>query len=120
MICAPELDGMTLFTDAGSGSYLLMKQNAAAADFDVYSKKLTNSGFKLYTENRIISVRFATFYDDKLVINLSYGENENDRSLRAVVDTREINALPALKKEEYTPVCKYVNKLKICSYLNAL
>lgn len=106
MICAPELDGMTLFTDAGSGSYLLMKQNADAADFDAYAKKLIGAGFKLYTENRIISVRFATFYDDKLVINLSYGENENDRSLRAVVDTREINALPALKKEEYTPVCK--------------
>ena len=106
MICAPAMDGLSMFTDAGSGSYLLLKLDADAADFDAYAKKLTDAGFKLYTENRIVSVRFATFYNDKQVINLSYGENENDRSLRAVVDTREINALPALKREEYTPVCK--------------
>ena len=106
MICAPTMDGMTMFTDAGSGSYLLLKLGADEADYKAYYAKLLAEGFKVYTENRIESVRFATFYNDKLVINLSYGEAEKDRSLRAVVDTREINALPALKKEEYTPVCK--------------
>jgi len=106
MICAPAMDGMTMFTDAGDGSYLLLKLNATEADYKVYYDKLLSLGYKIHTENRIVSVRFATFYNDKQVINLSYGEKEKDRSLRAVVDTREINALPALKKEEYTPVCK--------------
>ena len=102
---APDMDRLSLVTDAGDGSYMLLSQNASPEDFDSYAQKLTDAGYRLYTENRISSVRCATFVGDDAIINLTYGENEGDRSLRAVVDIPRMTALPPLEREEYAPVC---------------
>ena len=102
----PEMDGLTTVTDAGDGAYLLLKQNATEEDYKAYYNKLLCAGYTLYTENTMVSVRAATFYNDNTVVNLTYGENESDRSLRAVVDVKELTSLPMLGKEEYTPVCE--------------
>ena len=102
---APEMDGLSLVTDAGDGSYMLLSQNSALDAFDRYAEKLKTTGYKLYTENRMSSVRCATYVGDCAIINLTYGENEGDRSLRAVVDIPRMTALPPVEREEYTPIC---------------
>lgn len=102
--CAPDMDGLTMITDAGNRAYLLLKQNAGPSDFDTYAEKLIACGYTLYTENSMPGVRCATYVGNATVVNLTYGEN--DRSLRAVVDQLDETALPTVEREVYKPVCK--------------
>ena len=99
----PEMDNLSTVTDAGGNAYLLLSQNAEPDDFDIYAKKLTEEGYKLYAENRMVSVRCATYVSDKAIVNLTYGEK--DRSIRAVVDAADKTTLPKFGREEYTPTC---------------
>ena len=104
VVCAPDMDGLTMITDAGNRAYLLLRQNAEPSDFDAYAEKLTACGYTLYTENLMPGVRCATYVGESTIVNLTYGEY--DRSLRAVVDQADETALPATEREAYEPVCK--------------
>ena len=101
---APEMKGLTHVTDAGRGAYLLLKQNAAACDFDEYEASLLASGYRRVSENIMASLRTAAYVSGDAMINLSY--SPADGGLRAVVDPLISNGLPIYETGDYAPVCR--------------
>lgn len=102
----PRMEGLSSVTDAADGSYQLLKLNATKRDFVNYCRSLKNAGFALHAENRMTSVHCATYYNETAIVNVTYGENKGDRSLRAVVDPRTESTLPVAIPAAYTPICK--------------
>ena len=103
IISVPKMDKITLVSDVGEEAYQPLLLDADESDFDAYLKKLLDNGYKVYTENNMVSVKTFTLVNEDKVITLSYGRE--DRSLRAVAEPLAHTSLPALEKETYAPVC---------------
>lgn len=96
----PKLEGIELITDAGDNSYHLMKTEAEAEDFTAYCAALELAGFTKYTVNTMGTVSCATYYSNKIVVNVTY-DSANERDLHVVVDPLTMTNLPPLQAETY-------------------
>lgn len=102
----PRLDDLSAVYDAGGSSYLLLSQNSTVSAFEDYCRRLKDAGFALVAENRMVSVRAATYLSDTAVVNVTFGDAEGDRSLRVVVDARAETAIPPNAVEAEAPICQ--------------
>jgi len=102
----PVMDGFERVTDAGYGAYMIMRSKADASDLEAYRDKLLANGYRVHAENTMASLRCVTLCNDEAMVNLSYGSDERDRTLRAVVDPIDANPVPVVETDRYEPVCK--------------
>lgn len=98
----PRMEELSLVTDAGSSAYLLLAKDRPTEAFDDYRARLEEEGLTLYTENVTASVRAATYFNDEIIVNVTY--SDADRSLRAVVDVRQETGLPPIEVAPYKKV----------------
>ena len=99
----PAMDDLSMVTDAGGGAYLILSQNSTEAAYREYISKLTDAGYSVYTENKMVKTLCTTLVNEDSVVNVTFG-GEGDPHLRAVVDPIEGTALPALEVAPYKKI----------------
>lgn len=80
--------------EAGENAYLIYRDNADAAEFDDYCTALEGAGFSLHTTHAEGTARYAFYYNDRAVVNVSF--STHDSILRAVVEPAADTALVPL------------------------
>lgn len=80
---------------SGNQNQVLIFEDTDADEYAAYRKALEGAGFTLYTENDIVDNRFATYINDKYVINAGYYAYEDEA--RIIVELKD--TLPWLESE---------------------
>ena len=83
--------------DIGQESRLYVAKNTNAEEFNEYLKKLNNSGFTFYADNKIGNNLYATYFNDRIILNVMF--IEAFAQTRVTVDYRDLFSLPGLENE---------------------
>ena len=92
-VSIPHADDVSVITDAGSGSYLLLCRNSDRAAYESYTEKLKKNGYTLFSEREFLGTLCATYFNEDAVVNVTFG-GEGDKNLRIVADSRKKSNLP--------------------------
>ncbi|MBQ9112792.1 MAG: MBL fold metallo-hydrolase [Clostridia bacterium] len=82
--------------DNGNDNYMLVVSDTTAESYTSYLSKLESSGFEFYTDNQIKENKFATYINDKYIVNASYTAYENT----VKVNIEPLSTLPTLEPTE--------------------
>lgn len=86
---------------SGDNNQVVIIDDTNPDEYAAYRKTLESAGYTLYTENDITDNKFATYTNDKYVINAGYYAYEN--ASRIIIEPR--STLPKLESEnKYTKV----------------
>lgn len=83
--------------DLGQGSRMSIAKDTDAENYREYLKKLEESGYSFYTDNKIGNNLYSTYINGEHIVNIMF--IEAFAQTRVIVDKREIFALPGLANE---------------------
>ncbi len=83
--------------NAGDGCYDVVIYDATADEYKNYLTKLTEMGYKTYSENEIAGSLFTILYTDDYTVNAGYYNNVNE--VRIIIEPFEDDTLPTLKSD---------------------
>ena len=89
--------------DCGNDCDMLIFNKTSAEGFEKYTKNLNDKGFKEYARNSMNNNLFATYTDDKTIVNVIY--SPYNKQTRVIYESYDYTSLPQINAPEYKKIC---------------